>query len=639
MPKKTVVFYTLQTCGAGSSLRILRTLNRNELILREVGEEKVAKGRDFVFDWSEIPAEGQLVRINCHYHLSPIDNFNGQKFIVNFRDPRDRLCNEYMWNMSHPFYANEPKEDIEARAANLRAIGVDAWLRERVGKALTDQDYYQYMIRNADRIPAHDRLVNTYARLCLDFDSYVDRTAAWLDVELTPDLRQALEKERTDNLEGNPAWSGHHLAGADLAPGRYKYELEPESIAFLSKFYAPVLRAMARLDPDYASLYLEHVDDEWGRESFPATLSFFGQDHADRSAASVAPAPPPTPASPAPIAGKAPLQQTIYRHMIVDRPDLRIDHLRSDLRNDKLVFTFTRRNNRDLAQLGFGAAFLLENGFDVVAIKTSRDIWYENLVDGDIAEIERWLSWGRTPYRLRLGYGSSMGAYGAVRFSKALKLDRVLALSPIFDIKQAWDTRWKADVAQMSPDIGMIAMPGADQADVTKHQLSDLTEYMMIFDPLDTDGLHIARFKRLIAPDKLTLMGLPYAGHPSGHYLLQLDLLADVTLSALGEGRFPEITAVRRRRKGESTTYLFNLAGHCLRRGHLRWALDINTRLRALQDHPAYHMQACRIWEALGRIEEAVAAIDRALTRPDDAFHQNYVRYKEGLLARQTVTA
>ncbi|SDC35407.1 hypothetical protein SAMN05444678_102396 [Sphingomonas sp. YR710] len=627
MTSKTVIFYTMQTSGTASTWRILTKLDRRCRTRRTIGDERFTQGASFAFDWSEIPPEDYLVFANCPHDLKPIDNLNDQRFIVNFRDPRDRICNEFMWYMIHPLNSEDTPEQIEARAAILRDQGIDAWISERLKDTpLTDRDYYQYFMRNVDRIPAQDRVVNSYARLCLGFDSFVERSCIALGLEPTSERKAAVELERAEKLELNPRWIGHTWAGSDTMPGRYKREMRAETIAFVTDYYAPVLRAMARLDPDYADLYLEGLPLASPVRSAPDAVVNPASAGRDLSK------PRPLAAEGVTMGSKS---EAIARSTIVDRADLRIDHFRSQAKNETVVFTFSERTNRDLAGPGFATEFLLKNGVDVVAIKTNRDVWYENLLERDIREIDRSLSWTATPYRQRLAYGSSMGAYAAIRFSRALRFDRVVALSPLFDIKQGWETRWREDLPALSPDLLMLALPGEAGFEQTRHHISDSCDFLMVFDPLDPDLDHIRRFQQVIAPERLQLLAVPYGGHPAGQYLLEIKMLGDVGLSALKEGRFPSIAAARRQYKGHSTIHLFQLAEHCQRRGHLHWALAINKRLIALLDHPEHQLQACRILRELGSFDEAVAAVDRALGFADYIFRPNIENYRQDMIAQR----
>ncbi|MDB5687917.1 MAG: hypothetical protein JWR77_2506 [Rhizorhabdus sp.] len=598
MLRETIVFYTMQTSASASCQRILTQIDDQQRTLRGLGHECYVQGADFRFAWGELPAHGYLVFANCPKELGPIRDLAGQRFIVNFRDPRDRLCNEFMWKLIHPRYPNEPKEEIDARAATLLELGVDKWLETGIGRGpLSERDNFATFMRNVDQIPAENRHVLTYARLCIDFDSFIAACGDVMGVELTPAMREALEVERTDKLEENPRWIGNQWNGSDVMPGRYKRELKPDTIAFLSEKYADVLRAMARHDPDYAHLYLENVPPE-------------------RSLRPAAQPATPTSLAAAPIEpAVATANQPFVRHIVIDRSDLRIEHFRSKVRSETVAFTFTDRERRDLADNGFGTTFLLNNGIDVVAIKSSRPLWYENLLASDCAEIERWLSWSELPYRRRVGYGSSMGGYAAARMAVALRFDRVVALSPLFDIKNDWEPRWRDDREAMSADESMFTVPDESTKAAPADQISDHCDYMMIFDPLSQDFEHIRRFLQIIPEDRLKLLPLFYSGHPSGQLLAQFKILGPLITTAMNEGVFLSIADARRRHKAQSPTHLFHLAEHCLRRGHFRWALAINERLIAIKDHPEYYIQAGKILDRLSRFDEALAAIDQALSK------------------------
>lgn len=259
MPLDTVVFFTTQTSATASIWRILRTINDGVRKIRSLGHEAFLSGSKTDFKWSDLPAEDYLIEANCHHDLGAMRDIAVRRFIVNFRDPRDRICNEFMWNLIHPKTKDEPQEQIEARAAEMLAEGMDKWVMSRFAGPLTESDYYNLFMRNVRKIPDGSRSILTYARLCIDFDSFVEKGCGALGVALTPALKEALEVERTEKLDQNNAWIGNRWKGSDVMPGRYKRELSAETIAFLSEKYAPVLRMMARLDADYAPLYLENV--------------------------------------------------------------------------------------------------------------------------------------------------------------------------------------------------------------------------------------------------------------------------------------------------------------------------------------------------------------------------------------------
>lgn len=309
----------------------------------------------------------------------------------------------------------------------------------------------------------------------------------------------------------------------------------------------------------------------------------------------------------------------VLGHVVVDRPELRIEHFRNRAKTSSVVFTFGDRAYRDPGGQGFVTERLLKNGMDVVAIETSSDAGGRNLLDHDIAEIERWLSWTSTPYRLRLGYGSGRDACAAIRFSNILRLHRVVALTPPFRSELPGERSGKDDPPLLPHCGGIFPTPGeAGFVEIARH-VPNQCDYMVIFDPKGCDVEYIRRLQHVVTPERLKLMAVPYAGQ----YLLDLGILAELALIALSEGRFTTIAEARRQVTARSTVHLFRLAEHCLSRGHLRWALAINRRMATSTDSRECQLQASEILRRLGRFDEAIAALDGLLGEPDPIIHAN----------------
>ena len=59
--------------------------------------------------------------------------------------------------------------------------------------------------------------------------------------------------------------------------------------------------------------------------------------------------------------------------------NLRVEYFRTSQPTSRLLFTFTEHGNRALDGLGYAGKFALENGFDLVSVKSSLDDWYASL--------------------------------------------------------------------------------------------------------------------------------------------------------------------------------------------------------------------------------------------------------------------
>jgi FkbH-like protein len=301
---------------------------------------------------------------------------------------------------------------------------------------------------------------------------------------------------------------------------------------------------------------------------------------------------------------------------IIEREGLRVDYYSAPTPRGVVAIGFSQRLHgelaaQELAGLGFGTPKLLELGFDVVAVKTDRTAWYANLTDKDLARINAALGSVADRHAARVGYGSSMGAYAAIRFSKALGLSRVLALSPVFDITDPRDKRWKDDIVTMQEARGETKR--GPQPMMSADYLSRDCSYFFAYDPYDQDRMHVARYRLLIG-SRLEELKAPFAGHPVGFFLLQLGHLEAVVDQVLGHGWWPNFGTRWRRAKAHSPDYLFWLTNACIARGHFRWAASLSPRVVALRgDRADSHAQACLIAMRRNDIDHARAAIDRAI--------------------------
>jgi len=246
------------------------------------------------------------------------------------------------------------------------------------------------------------------------------------------------------------------------------------------------------------------------------------------------------------------------RTVVHEGDGLKISYIRQpDAR--VLVFSFTERGNFELSGDGFGGDFLLGNGFDVVAIKSARSSWFEEVAPV-LPRIHAALDQAAVRYDLRVCYGSSMGGHGAMRYAAALGANRVIAISPLFDIRDPADTRYAEDIRLLTSDP-MIRADG----------FSPGCDYVVLYDPRGPDAPHVARFGAVVAPGRLRPVRLPYSGHPSGYFLAQTGLLKPVVEALIRGGALPKLRgpAVARRR---SSVYLYCLADGCLRANKPGWA-------------------------------------------------------------------
>ncbi len=263
----------------------------------------------------------------------------------------------------------------------------------------------------------------------------------------------------------------------------------------------------------------------------------------------------------------------------------------------RIVISFAELGDRNLDGTGFAGRFLLDSGFDVIAVKSARDRWYHDAPGDMFVAIGDFLADRSAQYDWRAAYGASMGGYAAIISARRLGVDVVLAISPQFDITADWDLRWA--VFRFGPFMQL-------ESDMVGRRC----RYVMLYDPFDDDRLHIEAFGKIIPPDQLTRLKLPCAGHPPTETLDQAGVLAEVAGQILDGGvagidRRAIVSAIH-----GTPRYAYFLASRCLERNHARWAETmIGRALEKLPLESETNMKAAQIADRCG---DRVGAIRRA---------------------------
>ena len=301
--------------------------------------------------------------------------------------------------------------------------------------------------------------------------------------------------------------------------------------------------------------------------------------------------------------------------------DLAIDFFSwRDGLNKNIALTFTPFGLDGAVLLdgaGYAGELLLRNDFDVVAFKSSKNLWYQNLSQETIAAVDQFIATRATPYVKRVGYGSSMGGYAAIQFSRSLKLDVVLALSPQFEIDKSYDQRWCAAAALIDfryrIDSGSIA---------------DECKYFVAYDPGTEDFRHVEKLRELIDSQRLVEIPTPYSGHPVGHYLAESGLIQDLALSVLKYGSVVPVAKGTYRKR--SKTYLYELSKHLATRNKNKSALIAIDRAITIDGGaPGFRLHRSVVLGKLKQHEAALTVIDEAITIDSDApelhLHRSFV--------------
>jgi hypothetical protein len=229
----------------------------------------------------------------------------------------------------------------------------------------------------------------------------------------------------------------------------------------------------------------------------------------------------------------------VIKNIIIKSIGLVVEHFEHENPNHKILFiTFTNYGNKNTAGAGFGGDFLLKEGFDVIAIKSSNDAWYSELDLELTTEIEKSIIKNKEKYSRVIAYGSSMGGYGAIKFSKIFQVDDVIAISPQSNIWLRDETRWVDSKSKLE-----------ETSQLKKCDFSATVNYQVIYDPRHRlDAKQVDNLRDVALDSKLTLLKLPYSGHPSGFFLSEVNLLKSwIWQIAAGEPIDPYVAKVRRK--------------------------------------------------------------------------------------------
>ncbi len=256
-------------------------------------------------------------------------------------------------------------------------------------------------------------------------------------------------------------------------------------------------------------------------------------------------------------------------------------------------------DHRTLDRPGFGELFFDINGIDAVHVIPRDNRWYDYPTMGDamaqVAAATR--GYGRV-----MTYGSSMGAYAAIRFAGLAGANAVLALSPQFSIAPSvvpWEPRWSGYGAQFNLRWERaLPFPSVEDACV-------------VYDPTDRDARHIAALAREFRFDA---RGMPNAGHPVTGCLAEIGLLQELVIGMcrdeLDRARFWARVKERLPNSSQSLNTIAKRLPAWRRRQRL--ALMQRSVTLAPQDPSAYRCLGIELRKAK-RIDEALAMHRRSL--------------------------
>ncbi len=237
-----VIVFTSPTSGTASLDRIVHAVGKGRPFLR-VNSPATPKGSA---EGTPIdPDSDQIYWFQGPRYWNPAIPLEKCQVIAHVRDPRDLACNQYWWALQHP-NDRDPPEVAEEKRRKVEAAGIDAFVL-----AANYADLYA-VYRDIAVREAGNTVWTSYTQLCSAFDYLVFSLATLLERE-PRDFVKKLIVERPENLGGNANWSkvGAVWQGADIGPGRFRRELQPETIKAAGRRFAEELAFCRSKEPDF----------------------------------------------------------------------------------------------------------------------------------------------------------------------------------------------------------------------------------------------------------------------------------------------------------------------------------------------------------------------------------------------------
>ncbi len=292
--------------------------------------------------------------------------------------------------------------------------------------------------------------------------------------------------------------------------------------------------------------------------------------------------------------------------IIHDGEHYRVVHRR--VSDDPLTVVFFESLLQDQSRTAPPTAqeFFVRRGINFVGIKPERNDWYQQ--DEILAALDAVRR--ATPGARRVGYGGSMGGYGAINFAADLELALVVAVCPQFSIDRAkvpFEHRWADEAATLD----------------LRHDRLDrgppLPGGFILYDPLTADRHHAAAIQ---AHHPLVTVQTWFMGHEQLRVMTDTGIAAPVLIGLLrGEIDLSGVTRLLRQARRRHNLPWLGCAKARLRRGELRAALRALDRAEASPLPDPFDGAVTRgdILRGLGRAREAQGLIERFLDHPQFA--------------------
>lgn len=290
-----------------------------------------------------------------------------------------------------------------------------------------------------------------------------------------------------------------------------------------------------------------------------------------------------------------PLSQDIPRHILFDGDDVRV--VIQPVVSKWMVVTFNWGKYEATGDRFYADALMAKLGVSSLGIVSKRPHWYVCAEMPQALEVAREALAG---YAVRLGYGFSMGAYAALKYSKALGLQRVLAFSPQWSVdprEAPWDgrTEWA-----FSPAMKGMGVREPDRAGLA----------FLFFDPLNpVDRRHAWQVQRA---GKVHSVRMRHCGHDTIKMMANTNAMRALVHAAVDADPARVRAAVRRRLRQSLRFRAHVLGGRGLRRLQ---AADVEAAQRWLKLAQAADPEALPVTQLMQQLKAFESGESKASVR------------------------
>ena len=257
--------------------------------------------------------------------------------------------------------------------------------------------------------------------------------------------------------------------------------------------------------------------------------------------------------------------------VIFDSPNIRVRHVHYDGLGPLMVLFPSLDEAQSIEKKGFGSDLYNKIQRDHLSITCASNSWFQYPEMGEaIAAMQRIVE----SYEQSIGYGSSMGAYGALAFGRPLGLSTSIAIAPQFSVdpqKVPFEKRWMADRKQIASfpidDLGANAIDGS--------------ACYVIYDPFyKTDAQHVRLIREAVQPVEIFTS---FGGHLCAELVAAVGILRPA-VEAICTGTFDRAAFTRdlRQKRGSVPRTWKMLAERAARDGNAALAERALARLAAL---------------------------------------------------------